>query len=89
MKLGFQERKTVAPKNAIELMQLLSEVMSAALNNEVDLDNARVALTAASRIVEVWQADTRMKAIAIASGKTINQSSGFAVIDNEKSINNE
>jgi hypothetical protein len=86
MKLGFGDKKTVAPTNATELMQLLSNVMSAALNNEVDLDNARVALTAASRIVEVWQADTRMKAIAIASGRTINQTGGFAVIENEKSI---
>ena len=75
-KLGFQERKTTAPQNLPELVNLLGEMMSAALNNEVDLDNARVALNAATRMIDAIQADTRMKALAIATQRTIGTSSG-------------
>jgi hypothetical protein len=86
MKFGFGDRKTVAPKSPQELMSLLSDVMSAALNNEVDLDNARVALNAATRIVEVWQADTRMKALAIAANRSVIEVSGWQTIETEKQI---
>jgi hypothetical protein len=86
MKYGFGDRKTQPAKSPQELMMQLSEVMSAALNNEVDLDNARVALNAATRIVEVWQADTRMKALAIATNRTIIDVNGWQTIETEKTI---
>lgn len=85
-KLGFMDRKTVAPTSPQELMALLSEVMSAALNNEVDLENAKVALNASTRIVEVWQADTRMKALAIASGRQITKVDGWQTIETENVV---
>lgn len=81
MKLGFGDKKTEAPKSPQELMQLLSTVMSAALNNEVDLDNAKLALNAATRIVEVWQADTRMKQLAIAANRNIIKVDGWETVD--------
>lgn len=71
-KLGFGERKTVAPKDLPGLVALLAELMSAAINNEVDLENARVALNAATRMVDAIQADTRMKAIAMAANRTVS-----------------
>jgi len=75
-KLGFQDRKTKAPENLSELVGLLGEIMSASLNNEVDLDNARIALNAATRMVDAIQADTRMKALAIATQRTIGTAHG-------------
>jgi len=81
-KLGFADKKVLsAPKNAQELMALLSTLMVAAINNEVELDNAKVALNAATRIVEVWQADTRMKALALATGKSIGKGGSWDSID--------
>jgi len=65
---------------------MLSVIMASAINNEVDLENAKVAINAATRIVDVWQADTRMKAIAIASNKQITNASGWATIDVNKPI---
>lgn len=83
LKLGFGERKVTAPGNPQELIGLLSQLMASAVNNEVDLDNARVALNAATRIVDVWQADTRMKALAISYGKTIVNADGWQTIETE------
>jgi len=84
-KLGFGDRKTSAPKGPEEVAELLGQIMSAALNNEVDLDNANVALNAATRIVEVMQADTRMKALAIATHRTIvsSKAGSWPLLSNE------
>ena len=61
--------------------------MAAAINNEVNLENAKVAINAATRIVDVWQAETRMKAIAIASNRQIVSAGGWQTIDvNDKLI---
>ena len=86
MKLGFGDRKTAAPATPQELIGFLSEIMSAAINNEVDLENARIALNASTRIVEVWQADTRMKALAIASGRLIDKSNGWSLVDDKPKL---
>jgi hypothetical protein len=80
-KLGFQENRVNAPQNAQELIEMLSRIMASAINNEVNLENAKVAINAATRIVDVWQADTRMKAIAIASNKQITNAQGWSTID--------
>jgi hypothetical protein len=57
--------------------------MSAAINNEVELDNARLALNASTRIIEALQADTRMKAVAAASGRQLSQG-GWAMIEDKR-----
>lgn len=86
-KLGYAERKiTEIPSNAPELMTLLSQVMVAAINNEVELENAKVALNAATRIVEVWQADTRMKALAIASGRMLTKNGNWDTVNPEPKL---
>lgn len=85
-KLGFGDRKTTAPKGPEDVIELLGQIMSAALNNEVDLDNANVALNAATRIHDLMQADTRMKALAIATQRTISPSKatgGWPLLLNE------
>lgn len=83
-KLGFHDRKiTDTPQNAQQLMALLSQLMVAAINNEVELDNAKVALTAATRIVEVWQADTRMKALALSANRPISVTGSWDTLDIE------
>jgi hypothetical protein len=86
MKLGFGDRKTEAPTTPQELINFLSQIMSSAINNDVDLENARIALNASTRIVEVWQADTRMKALAIASGRLIDKSKGWSLIDDSPKL---
>ena len=86
MKLGFGDRKTEAPTTPQELINFLSQIMSAAINNDVDLENARIALNASTRIVEVWQADTRMKALAIASGRLIDKANGWSLIDDSPKL---
>jgi len=60
--------------------------MVAAINNEVELENAKLALNAATRIVEVWQADTRMKALSIASNRAITKSGKWETIDSEPKL---
>lgn len=80
------ERKVSAPQNPEQLIGLLAEIMAASVNNEVDIDNAKLELNAATRIVEVWQADTRMKAIAISAQRTIGKSAGFGLIEMEKDV---
>jgi hypothetical protein len=86
LKLGSQDRKVDAPKNPEELISLLSQIMAAAVNDEVDIDSAKLALNAATRIVDVWQADTRMKAIAISAQRTIGNTDGFGLIAMEREI---
>lgn len=83
-KLGFADRKTAAPQNIQELVGLLATVMSAALNNEVDLENAKVALNSATRMIDAIQADTRMKAVAVGIGRQVTAGSGWALIEMEK-----
>jgi hypothetical protein len=63
---------------------MLSKIMAAAINNEVNLESAKVAINSATRIVDVWQADTRMKAIAIAANRQLTNSGGWQTIEVEK-----
>lgn len=88
-KLGFADRKTAPPQNITELVGLLAVVMSAALNNEVDLENAKVALNSATRMIDAIQADTRMKAVSVAIGRTVSAGSGWSLIEMEKDANKE
>lgn len=79
-KIGYGERKILPPQNAQELMQVLSTLIAGAVNNEVDLENAKVALNATTRLVEVWQADTRMKSIAARLGSQMENAAGWQLL---------
>lgn len=68
---------------------MLSVLMSAAINNEVDLDNARVALQASTRIIDAIQADTRMKAVAAATGRQLSNGNGWTMIEDERAVSGE
>lgn len=63
---------------------MLSQIMAAAVNNSIELENAKVALTAATRIIEVQQADTRMKALAITTNRMISNENGWSLIKQDK-----
>lgn len=85
MKLGLKETKVTAPKNPQELCNLLSNLMAATINYDVDVDNVKIALNAATRLVEVMQADTRMKVAAHMIGTTINHTNGWASLEDKNS----
>ena len=79
-KLGFGDNKVETPDSMEAMIGLLARIMSNAINNTIEIDNAKLALNAATRIIEAQQADTRMKALAIASGRMIEKSSGWALV---------
>jgi len=54
-----------------EMREALAQIMTGALNGTVKLDEGRLALNAATRIVESVQAETRARALALAAGQTI------------------
>lgn len=59
------------PKNMPELQQALAHIMAGAINGDVKQDQGRLALNAATRIVEAVQAETRARALAFAMGAVI------------------
>ena len=81
MKLGLKDTKVTAPKNPQELCNLLSNLMAATINYDVDTENVRIALNAATRLVEVMQADTRMKVAAHMTGSMISNKNGWASLE--------
>jgi len=85
-KLGFSDRKTVAPQNMPELILFLSTLLSATVNNEVDVDTAKTASNIADRMIQALQADTRMKVAAIATQRTLTNGSGFSMLELEKKV---
>lgn len=86
-KLGFGDNKTTPPQDMGQVIQLLAKIMSHAINNSLEIENAKIALNAATRIIEAQQADTRMKALAIATGRVIEKSNGWGLVGLEKQIN--
>jgi hypothetical protein len=82
-KLGFGDNKVSTPKSTEDVIGLLAQIMAAAVNNSIEIDAAKLALNAATRIIEAQQADTRMKALAIATNRTISKNSGWALVDAE------
>ena len=87
--LGFGDNKVVAPRSMEEMIALLAQIMAHAVNNTVELENAKLALNAATRIIEATQADTRMKALAIAANRQIDSQVGkwSLLTTDEKEIN--
>lgn len=60
-----------APKTMPELREALAYIMAGAINGDVKQDEGRMALNAATRIIESVQAETRARALAFASRQTI------------------
>ena len=60
-----------APKTMPELREALAYIMAGAINGDVKLDEGRLALNAATRIIECVQAETRARALAFATNQTI------------------
>lgn len=60
-----------APKSLHELTEALSFIMAGAINGDVKESEARIALNAATRIIEAVQAETRIRALAYATKATI------------------
>jgi hypothetical protein len=61
-----------APKTLHELTEALSYIMAGAINGDVKADEARIALNAATRIIEAVQAETRVRALAFATKQVIS-----------------
>jgi len=55
------------PKTMHELTDALANIMAGAINGDVKESEARIALNAATRIVEAVQAETRVRALAFAT----------------------
>lgn len=84
--LGHGDNKVETPQGLDQVIQLLAKIMAAAINNAVDPDNARLALNASTRIIEAHQADTRMKALAIASNREMTKANGWALVNVEPKL---
>lgn len=61
-----------APKTMPELRDALAHIMAGAINGDVRLDEGRMALNAATRIIESVQAETRARALAFATQQSIH-----------------
>ena len=61
-----------APKTMPELRDALANIMAGAINGDVKLDEGRLALNAATRIIESVQAETRARALAFATRQAIS-----------------
>jgi hypothetical protein len=61
-----------APKTMPELRNALSFIMAGAINGDVKMDEGRLALNAATRIIESVQAETRARALAFATNQVIH-----------------
>lgn len=59
------------PKTMHELTDALAHIMAGAINGDVKESEARIALNAATRIVEAVQAETRVRALAFATKTTL------------------
>lgn len=62
-----------APKTLPQLREALANIMAGAVNGDVKMDEGRLALNAATRIIESMQAETRARALAFASKQVINE----------------
>ena len=61
-----------APKTMPELRDALANIMAGAINGDVKMDEGRLALNAATRIIESVQAETRARALAFATHQVID-----------------
>ncbi len=59
------------PKTTGELRAALANILAGALNGDVKEKEGRLALTAATRITESFQAETRMRNIALLAKEAV------------------
>ncbi len=77
------------PKTMPELRDALAHIMAGAINGDVKLEEGRLALNAATRIIESVQAETRARALAFATKCVINPEmplSGVAFVETKPAI---
>jgi|TARA_R110000868_G_scaffold1501_2_gene11782 hypothetical protein len=55
-----------------DLRDALAHIMAGAINGDVKMDEGRMALNAATRIIESVQAETRARALAFATRQVIS-----------------
>jgi aromatic ring hydroxylase len=67
-----------APKTMPELREALAYIMAGAINGDVKQEEGRMALNAATRIIESVQAETRARALAFATNQVISPSMQLA-----------
>lgn len=60
-----------APKTMPELREALANIMAGAVNGDMKIEEGRMALNAATRIIESLQAETRARALAFATHQVI------------------
>lgn len=53
------------PKTTGQLRDALANILAGAINGDVKLNEGRLALTAATRITESFQAESRMRLLAL------------------------
>jgi hypothetical protein len=59
------------PKTIPELTEALAFIMAGAINGDVKESEARIALNAATRIIEAVQSETRIRALAFATKQAV------------------
>jgi hypothetical protein len=59
------------PKTTGQLRDALSNILTGVLSGDIKVNDARAALTAATRITESFQAESRMRQIALAAKETV------------------
>jgi len=59
------------PKNFAQLNEALAMIMAGAINGDVKEADARIALNAATRLIESVQAETRVRALAFATKQNV------------------
>ena len=57
-----------APKTTGQLRDALANILAGAINGDISEREGRIALNAATRITESFQAETRMRAISLSAG---------------------
>jgi len=67
------------PKTLPELRSALATILAGAINGDVKPEAGRVALTAATRIIESMQAETRARGLAHAVGLVVPETITFNV----------
>ena len=84
--LGYGDNKVATPTCMEDVIGLLARIMASAVNNTIAPENAKIALNSATRIIEAQQADTRMKALAIAANRAIEKGAAWPVVSMEPKV---
>jgi hypothetical protein len=80
-----------APKTMGELRSVLATIMAGAVEGKVKHEDGRLALNAATRIIESVQAETRARALAFAAKQVMarDMSLDGPIFDQQQAIEND